>query len=164
MSGAVDADHPLHDWLVANRGSTPADCASSPTAAQRPDLIGVNYYPTLSGRELTRRDGEIIEIAERTWTTGLSTVLTEYHRRYGLPVFLSETALDGTPAEHIDWLHASVDEVAQLRADGVPVIGFTWWPLFDFVDWSWASGGQVVEEFYVRDDPGAVPHPVRPRR
>jgi hypothetical protein len=32
----------------------------------------------------------------------------------------------------------------------------------DFVDWSWASGGSVVEEFYRRDGPGELPHPVSP--
>jgi beta-glucosidase len=32
----------------------------------------------------------------------------------------------------------------------------------DFVDWSWASGGSVVEEFYRRDGPGEAPHPVSP--
>ncbi|BDZ47760.1 hypothetical protein GCM10025867_00010 [Frondihabitans sucicola] len=29
--------------------------------------------------------------------------------------------------------------------------GYTWWPVFDFVDWSFASGGRNVEEFQVDD-------------
>ena len=37
-----------------------------------------------------------------------------------------------------------------MRAEGVPVLGLVWWPLFDFVDWSWATGDQVIEEFYAR--------------
>ena len=51
---------------------------------------------------------------------------------------------------------------AGLRADGVPVQGLTWWPLVDFVDWGWASGGAVVEEFYLRDGPSGQPRLVRP--
>jgi hypothetical protein len=27
--------------------------------------------------------------------------------------------------------------------------GYTWWPIMDFVDWSYASAGRNVEEFVV---------------
>ena len=46
--------------------------------------------------------------------------------------------------------------------EGLPIVGVTWWPFIDFVDWSWASGGSVVEEFYRRDGEGQQPHPVAP--
>jgi len=45
------------------------------------------------------------------------------------------------------------------------VRGYTWWPLFDFVDWSHASNGRPIEEFWVRVDgpEGAMSvSPVRP--
>ena len=160
MFGRVDVDHPLRGWLRAN-GIDGATLDRLHDGGQHPDMIGVNYYPTLSGRELVRDRGEVVEIADRTWTSGLRTVLTEYHARYGLPVFLSETALDGESSEHIDWLRDSTDTVADLRVEGVPVIGYTWWPLFDFVDWSWASAGRVVEEFLVRDE-NNIPRLVTP--
>ena len=40
----------------------------------------------------------------------------------------------------------------ELAAAGLDVRGYTWWPLFDFVDWSYASGGRNVEEFQVDRD------------
>jgi beta-glucosidase len=155
MTGAVDAQHPLRAWLLGN-GIEAATLDRLHDSGVRPDLIGVNYYPTLSGRELLRQGTEVVEVADRTWTDGLRTVLTGYHRRYTLPVFLSETALDGQASDHVDWLRASTDTVADLRAEGIPVVGYTWWPLFDFVDWSWASAGRIVEEFRIRDEHGVV--------
>jgi beta-glucosidase len=155
VTGAVTTDHPQHGFL-RGAGVSAATLARLRDAAQLPDLIGVNYYPTLSGRELVRRDGDVVEVAAHTGAAGLRTVLTEYHERYRRPVFLSETALDGEPADHIAWLRESTEAVADLRAAGVPVTGYTWWPLFDFVDWAWASGGRVVEEFHVRDADGTI--------
>jgi beta-glucosidase len=155
MTGAVGTDHPLSGFLL-DRGIEPATLDRLHEGGQQPDLIGVNYYPTLSGREVVRQDGQIVEVADRTWTEGLRTVLTEYYERYARPVLLSETALDGGPAEHIAWLRASTDAIADLRAAGTPVVGYTWWPLFDFVDWAWASAGRVVEEFLVRDAQGTA--------
>ena len=31
------------------------------------------------------------------------------------------------------------------------VRGYTWWPMMDFVDWSYASEGRNIEEFVVDD-------------
>jgi hypothetical protein len=76
---------------------------------------------------------------------------------------ITETAVEGDGAHITDWLDEAVDTLLALRLEGIPVLGLTWWPLFDFVDWSWASGGEVVEEFYVRDAPGAEPRLVPPQ-
>lgn len=155
LVGDVRAEHPMHGWLVEH-GITVNTLDRLQRCGVRPDTIGVNYYPTLSGRQLVRHEGGVVELASPTGAAGLATVLTEYHRRYGLPVWLSETALDGTPDEHIAWLRDSVRAVEELCTDGVPVVGHTWWPLFDFVDWAWASGGRSVEEFYLRSADGTI--------
>ena len=36
------------------------------------------------------------------------------------------------------WLQKCVSDVRRLRAAGFPCIGFTWWPLFDHLDWDGA--------------------------
>lgn len=160
VTGQVSEGHPLYTWLMEL--GIPADRIDAMRlSAQQPDAIGVNYYPELSCRELVRHRGETVSVAVDGGAIGLSESLRAYHARYGTPVLVSETAVDGPAEKHQTWLDQSTAAVSQLREDGVPVVGYTWWPLFDFVDWSWASAGRVVEEFYFRDAAGEV-SPVHP--
>jgi hypothetical protein len=75
---------------------------------------------------------------------------------------VTETAVEDDVEKQCKWVDELVGGLSALRRDGLPIVGLTWWPLMDFVDWSWASGGSVVEEFYRRDGPGGPPHPVSP--
>ena len=38
------------------------------------------------------------------------------------------------------WLDDSVAAVRRLRAEGVPLVGYTWWPLFALVTWAYRQG------------------------
>jgi hypothetical protein len=61
--------------------------------------------------------------------------------RYGRPVFLTETCHPGSSVElRVRWLDDSVGCLRRLRAEGVDVIGYTWWPLFDMIDWRYREG------------------------
>jgi beta-glucosidase len=55
-------------------------------------------------------------------------------------VFISETASVGTVQRRRDWLDASVAAVRRLREQGIPLVGYTWWPLFALVTWSYRQG------------------------
>jgi beta-glucosidase len=110
----------------------------------------VNFYPELSCREFVLVDGAPVGVAFNGWTDGLRQVLGEFDERYGIPLMISETAVEGDPEHLVSWLRDCAEEVSRLRADGAHIVGLTWWPLFDFVDWSWGSGGRIVEEFYTR--------------
>jgi hypothetical protein len=39
--------------------------------------------------------------------------------------------------------------VKQLRAKGVPVLGYTWFPLFTMVDWRYRLGRRPLENYYI---------------
>lgn len=149
LCGRVDDRHPLAAWL-RETGLTRQDLADLSRDPAAIDLIGVNYYPELSVRELDRDDGRTVEVAVEGWDAGLSDVLTTYHQRYGLPLLVSETSTEGDDARRVAWLDASTAAIERLRAAGVPVRGYTWWPLFDFVDWAYAAGGRPIEEFLRR--------------
>jgi beta-glucosidase len=73
---------------------------------------------------------------------------------------VTETAVEGHADKKCAWVDQLVVGAHDLRRERLPIVGLTWWPLFDFVDWSWASGGRVVEEFYERDGPRQRPCPV----
>ena len=109
--------------------------------------MGVNYYPDLTPRILESAGGGVRQVTANQWSPGLRAVLTEWSERYGLPILVTETSIEGTEQVRLDWLAAAVDTVRELQEEGVDVRGLTWWPLLDFVDWSIASGGRNVEEF-----------------
>jgi beta-glucosidase/6-phospho-beta-glucosidase/beta-galactosidase len=151
VTGRVGPAHPLHAHLVG-RGIDAARLARLVDEGQRPDVIGVNYYPELSARQLARIDDVVVGVTFDAGRDGLEHIVRGFAGRYGLPVLISETAVEGADEHRIAWLDAVSDLAHELRAAGVPVTGLVWWPLFDFVDWSWATGDQVIEEFYSRVD------------
>jgi beta-glucosidase len=150
LLGRVDASHEMHDWLIEN-GATPAQLAALRSNLPEIDLLGVNYYPDLSPRTLTHVEGVVSQIATNLGGAGLATSLTRFAERYGLPMLITETSIEGDDVVRTEWLDASVRCVYELRESGMDVRGYTWWPIMDFVDWSYASEGRNVEEFAVDD-------------
>jgi hypothetical protein len=148
LLGRVDDTHPMWSWLLRH-GAQPDQLEwllANPTV---PDLIGVNYYPDLTPRRLYELNGEILQVAYNGGASGLRQALRGFAERYERPLLLTETSIEGADSVRTEWLHSSVDAVRRLVADGLDLRGYTWWPMFDFVDWSWAAGGANVEEFAV---------------
>ncbi|WP_144766151.1 family 1 glycosylhydrolase [Curtobacterium sp. 9128] len=149
--GRVDAGHPWHAWLLAH-GASAATLDELVDGAVTIDLLGVNYYPDLTPRRLEDGPDGTVQHAYDRWTEGLVESLTRFGARYGLPMVVTETSIEGSDAVRSAWVAESVAAVRALADAGVDVRGWTWWPVFDFVDWSYASGGRNVEEFAVAAD------------
>ncbi len=65
---------------------------------------------------------------------GWYNITLEYYRRYRKPVMHTETnVFDAQEAP--TWLWKQWVNVLRIRAEGVPVLGFTWYSLIDQVDW-----------------------------
>jgi beta-glucosidase len=141
VTGRVGADHPLAALLAAH-GVDDDELAWFAERAIAPDVMGVNYYPRHSTEVFetgvhhrggfadprpTRDDG----------TGGLTEMLALYAARYGAPVMVSETCVTGSPAERIEWLETSLAAVERIRSSGIDVVGYTWWPLFDMIEWTY---------------------------
>lgn len=157
LMGRVNEAHPLRGWLLAHGAEVEAldRLVVSPAI---PDVMGVNYYPDLTPRTLVDIEGDAVQLAYDAGAAGLRRVLTAFAERYGLPLAVTETSIEGGDEVRRSWLRASADAVRELVTEGLDVRGYTWWPLFDFVDWSWAAGGANVEEFAVaqRNADGSV--------
>lgn len=151
LLGRVTADHPQRAWLIEH-GATESELTELATDPPTVDLLGVNYYPTLTPRTLVTVEGGVDQVATDGWTQGLTAVLRGFADRYGLPLLITETSIEGDDVTRKRWLDDSITAVQALRDDGCDIRGYTWWPLLDFVDWSYASGGRNVEEFQVDDD------------
>jgi beta-glucosidase/6-phospho-beta-glucosidase/beta-galactosidase len=149
--GRVDADHPLHDWLTGN-GAASEHLAELRVGVPAIDLMGVNYYPDLTPRILEEVDGITRQVTANRWADGLRAVLLRWQERYGMPMLVTETSIEGSQRVRREWLEAATETVRALHSEGVDVRGLTWWPLLDFVDWSFASGGRNVEEFVLHPE------------
>ncbi|MCV2394315.1 family 1 glycosylhydrolase [Actinotalea sp. M2MS4P-6] len=152
--GRVGRRHPMAGWLVEH-GADPHALDELARRPASPDILGVNYYPDLTPRDVVMHEGRATQIAVDRGAAGLESVLRGFAEDYGLPLVITETSIEGDDAVRTEWLRAAVESVARLRSAGLDLRGFTWWPLFDFVDWSYASGGQSVEEFLVPRSDGA---------
>jgi glycosyltransferase involved in cell wall biosynthesis len=92
------------------------------------DIVGVNYYSFnqwLHGGPQVGPDHP----AHRP----LSDLLVETYARYGRPILLSETGIEGDA--RAAWLRMVADEVAHARARGVPVEGICLYPIANHFGW-----------------------------
>jgi beta-glucosidase len=138
ISGRVTEEHPLYEWLLKN-GVKDRNLDWFRANAIELDVVGINLYPLFSRKILKKAPhlriqmpyagGEIVErLAEM------------YHARYGVPIFVSETASLGSIRRRGQWLVDSVESTRRARERGIPLIGYTWWPLFALVTWAYRQG------------------------
>lgn len=92
------------------------------------DIVGVNYYWNNQwlheGRTLARHD---------PLYRPFSSLLREYHERYGRPVFVAETGAE----EHgrAEWLGYIASEVERAQDSGVDVEGICLYPILNHPGW-----------------------------
>ncbi len=161
LLGTVDDHHPMHAWL-RDHGADRHQLAWLVDHPTPPDVVGVNYYPDLTPRRVVTMNGTPLQVAYNAGADGLGSVLRAFLTRYDLPIAVTETSIEGDDATRSSWLRESTNAVLDLRDRGHDIRGYTWWPLLDFVDWSYAAGGANVEEFAVdltHADRGSNPAP-----
>ena len=102
-----------------------------PQIGGRPDLldiVGVNYYHNnqwIHGGPPIDRHHPLHKPFHR--------ILAETYARYGRPIFIAETGIEG--AERPAWLAHVTGEVARARSLGVPVAGLCLYPILDHPGW-----------------------------
>jgi beta-glucosidase/6-phospho-beta-glucosidase/beta-galactosidase len=95
-------------------------------------LMGNDYYVT--NEHVVRPDGGTGPSGE---IFGYHEITRQYFERYHLPVMHTETNINEGPRgdEGVYWLNKEWANILRIRANGVPVLGFTWYSLTDQVDW-----------------------------
>ena len=135
ITGQVDAKHPLYSWFVGY-GMGETDLAWLAANRWAPDVIGLDYY-SHTETQLERIGGGIRQ-KKPDRPLGIYGCAQEYWNRYGIPLMVTETSIDGSPLQREIWLEQTVDDCRRLREEGVPLVGYTWWPFFDNIDWDGA--------------------------
>ncbi|MCA9774131.1 MAG: glycoside hydrolase family 1 protein, partial [Myxococcales bacterium] len=147
-------------------GDDAEDRAYDPALAGHLDFLGINYY----NRQVVSWDDEFffntsnqilagfpvtdpaatrhtLEGAE-VYPEGLRTRLTSLHRRYHLPMMVTESGIiTHSHHERAVYLLDHFKEIQKAIAlDGTPVLGFTYWTLLDTFEWhlGWKPGYGLV--------------------
>ena len=146
VEGLVTPAHRMWHWLAA-AGVPDATLESFLDQPERMDVMGGNYYPQMS-RRLVGGDPEA-PVARRALGSGadLETTLRRWHERVQRPIMLTETSVFGPVWKRERWLDESVAAVGRLLGDGIPIIGYTWFPAFSLVAWSYQRGGRPLEAY-----------------
>ncbi|HXW10981.1 MAG TPA: family 1 glycosylhydrolase [Steroidobacteraceae bacterium] len=146
VSGRVRPGHSLFDWLLEN-GASAADLDWFATRAVQPDLIGINLYPLFSEKRLVSSKRGL-RVRMRYASANIVDRLADlYWSRYRRPLLISETASEGSVARRQAWLEQSVRATARVRGRGVPLVGYTWWPLFALVTWGYREGRKPAHDY-----------------
>lgn len=149
ISGRVTEQHPLHGWLLTH-GTTETDLVWFRHHALPLPWIGINLYPMFTQKVLQRSATGRTRISMTYSSAQLVADIAQlYWHRYRAPLFISETASSGSVRRRRAWLDGSVGAVRSLRAQGIPLLGYTWWPLFALVTWGYRQG-RHPPEYYLR--------------
>jgi beta-glucosidase len=158
VHGKVDADHASYNWLKEN-GATDEALAELRANPEKLDILGLNFYPWLSQTyELV--DGQI----KQGWDwngTLLVELLREAHAYTGAPVCLTETSAYGTGGKNVEvtvnnwpdirirWMDETMWAMEQARREGIPVLGYTQYPLFTMIDWAYRMKAGPLADWFV---------------
>jgi beta-glucosidase len=146
ISGRVNEDHPLGLWLIKH-GATKAQLDWFLENKIDLSLIGINLYPMFS-RKVLANSGHGLRTRMPYSTKDIVYRLGKmYFERYHCPIFISETASVNSVKRRKAWLDVSLGDVRRLREEGVPLVGYTWWPMFALVTWAWRQGAHPVEYY-----------------
>lgn len=149
ISGRLTHDHLLFSWLVRNGASPDAldELALNPIDI---DVIGLNFYPQWSTKLMyIDSRGRLAFSETEPEGDGFKELITHYHERYKVPVMITETSAVGSDEVRQRWLKSSLSMIKDLRNEGVPVIGYTWFPLFTMIDWRYRFSEEPVENFHL---------------
>jgi hypothetical protein len=92
-------------------------------------IMGNDYYGR--NEHILKPDGSMCPAED---VMGWYQITKEYYRRYKKPVMHTETNVFD-PEAAPTWLWKQWVNILQMRNDGVPVLGFTWYSLIDQMDW-----------------------------
>lgn len=149
LTGRVKPDHPLYTWLLRS-GAGPDELRALARAAIPLDVMGMNFYPQWSTQQISvTRRGRLAFRAVEQDGSGFIHLIEDYYRRYNAPIVITETSAKGDLDVRSRWLEASIAACRHLREEGIPVLGYTWFPMFTMIDWRYRYGKQPLERYYL---------------
>ena len=111
------------------------------------DVFGANFYPWSYNRLVGEGQSKTRQVARATSGERIELVLREAHQRSGLPVMITETSAKAPLAGRALWMDETIGTVASLRREGLPIVGYTWFPAFTMIDWAYRRGRRPLRDY-----------------
>ena len=164
LTGQVDADHPRFAWLLRH-GASRHDLTDIARHPARWDVLGLNFYPQWGTRQFyLNQQGKLCYRLVEKEGSGFTALIAAYHARYGGPIMITETSAFRSQQARANWLDTSLAAVKNLRHQGVPVLGYTWFPLFTMIDWRYRLGKRPLEAYRIELGLYRLAEPKAPHR
>jgi len=119
----------IYAWMLEHHGITPSEYKWFMNRRFYPCILGTDYYVT--NERMLNSKGEVCYVGE---VFGWYLISLDYYNRYHKPLMHTETNIREQD-NSVAWLWKQWQNILRMRADGVPVLGFTWYSLTDQVDW-----------------------------
>lgn len=141
VEGRVNKQHGLYNWLLDN-GASAEELKQLLQKPARFDIFGANFYPW-SAFHVSVEDGKAR--LDPAFGDGrlLADVLRDCSAHTQLPLFITETSAVGYRRQ--SWLKETTDAVNLAIDDGLPVIGYTWFPLFSMIEWDYRTTKDAID-------------------
>jgi len=149
ITGLVTPLHPLYSFLLKH-GMSETELAWFSEHAVNLDIVGINMYPMYTLKEMVRTTGGIRTRMPYASADLVEQLATMYWQRYRRPIMIAETASVGPVKRRLRWLNDSLGAVRRLRAGGVPLIGYTWWPMFALIGWAYRQNNRPFENYLLQ--------------
>ena len=166
VAGRVDTAHPLAAFLRERCGVSDVELAVMRRDASPPDMVAFNHYPHSERHLFTAPDGTTGDVPA-TYVRGeppprAGPLLRAAASRLQLPLALGEVHVHAPAGERVRWLAQHLDDVRDLRADGIDVRALGAWAAFGMVDWHslLRTRSRVIEDgVYTFAGPNGTPEP-----
>lgn len=147
-TGRVNEQHPLYEF-IRDLGVNDLDLAWYRHNAINFDIFGVNFYPWGYGELAMSKHGHLYRIPQRVNGAVIGDVIQEVYQRYMQPMMITETSAKGNIGVRGRWMDETIQVVRKLRTENVPVVGYTWFPLFTMVDWVYRRGRRPLADYLI---------------
>lgn len=145
VRGVVDDQHLLYPWITSH-AVTAETLEELRENGVDQDIFGVNYYPWSSSDLLVDDKGKVYFVGGPDDGRYLADVLRRVHKYVQKPLFITETSSPGDGVRRALWMSETIDAVRTVRSEGIPVIGYTWFPLITMIDWAYRTSTKPVAE------------------
>jgi hypothetical protein len=147
-TGRVDEHYPLAGYLHRH-GVSSAELAWFRGQAVTFDFFGANFYPWAYTELIQQANGKPRRIRTRTHGSKIGDVIHHTYSRYHLPIIITETSAKGDIARRGQWMDQTLHTIRDLRVQGLPIVGYTWFPFMTMIDWAYRRGRRPLEYYLI---------------